>query len=204
MNPYAATRYKRVLLWAIVYAGIMALVGVIVLKQARRVNTLDFASGKLSLTVTKQKYTVGDTVGYTINNQLSAPITLLDLCPQEPLHVYAWKDNAWQRAHASATDATKCAANKQRTIAAGASVSGDYANWSSLFSNPGIYRIVLLASNYDGLAYADFQVAPKPTVAATPAPQVIYQQVYTPVYTPVYIPVQGSTGSSNGGRHGDD
>lgn len=202
MNQLATLRYKRLFLWALAYAVIMAIVGGVVLRQAHKVNTLDFAPGKLTLATTKQKYTVGDTVGYTITNQLNTPITLLDLCPQEPLHVYSWKDNAWQRVHASAADAQKCAANKQQTIAPGASISGDYANWATLFSSPGIYRIVLLASNYNGLAYADFQVAAKPAAAAaTPAPQVIYQQVYTPVYTPVYIPVQGGT---NGGGRGDD
>ena len=182
---------KRLIGWIIFYLILIAAFAATVYWQARRVNTLSFASGTLQLTTSKTKYTVGDPISYTLKNGLGYPIKLDNNCPQEPLYVYSWTNNSWVRIHDTA-DASTCAGEpKQRTIAAGASYTQSFANWTNLFSKPGIYRIVGLATNYTALPYTDFQVVSNSSAAQ---PQIIIQKVITPIY----ITVPG------GGGGGDD
>jgi len=46
-------------------------------------------------------------------------------------------------------------------LAAGTSYTQNFTNWPNLFSKPGIYRLVELATNYTALPYTDFQVVAK-------------------------------------------
>lgn len=194
-------RFRRIMDWSIFYILLIAIFALVIYWQAKDVNTLGFAKGTIDLTTTKSKYTVGESVAYTLTNKLQETLTLPSACPLEPLAVYKWDNSKWTRIHAT-TDANTCVTMPAQTnLAAGASITQSFDSWKSLFAETGIYRIVALATNYTSLPYADFQVvAPVTTTQVqTPAPQIIYQNVYTPVYIPV---PSGSTGGT--GRGGDD
>ncbi len=189
---------KRLIGWIIFYLILIAGFTFAVYLQSQRINTLGFANGTLQLSVPKTQFTVGDPVSYTLKNGLNEPITFANTCPQEPVFVYSWTNNSWVRIHDIASAST-CAGNpKQLTIPTGGNYTQSFANWPNLFNKPGIYRIVLLASNYTALPYADFRVVPKPVKPAVQT-QVIIQKVITPVY----ITVPSSGGGGNGGG-GDD
>lgn len=199
-NMRQRNRRKRFAGWTLFYAVVFAVFLLVIFWQARRVNTLEFPRGQLELTTSKTKYTAGDTVTYTIKNGLSTSVKLVSRCPQEPLHVYQWKNNQWARIHDTAKSSVCNGQPNQTVVQSGGSFTGNYKNWSSLFAKPGIYRLVALANNYTALPYADFQVVAKPKPAI---PQIIYKPVYTPVYTPVYIPAP-SGGGGDGGGGGDN
>lgn len=183
---------KRLVSWVAVYLIILALFLVSIIRQGNKVNTLGFASGQILLSVSKTKYTVGDSISYTIENGLNMPITLENHCPNEPLHVYQWENDQWIRIHSQANQSVCTNQPKQIQIPANSSITRSYADWPKLFNKPGIYRIVAFADNYTALPYADFQVVDKP--APAPAPQIIYKPVYTPIYTPIYVNGGGDRG----------
>lgn len=196
---------KRLAGWLVFYAMLIALFIFSFYSQAKKVNTLNFASGQISLTTSKTKYTVGDQISYTLKNGLSQPITLLNDCPQEPLFVYSWNNNSWVRVHDTAAASTCTNEPKTRTIPAGGSYSQSLSNWPNLFSKPGIYRLVMFANNYTALPYTDFQVVAKPVVVAPKIQtrtQVIIQKVITPVY--ISVPSSGGGGDGGGGGGGDN
>ncbi|HVC36529.1 MAG TPA: hypothetical protein VNE40_03780 [Candidatus Dormibacteraeota bacterium] len=184
---------KRLFGWIFFYLLVLAIVVAIVYLQGSKVNTLELPNGQLQLTVSKSKYTVGDTVQFTIRNNFSSPIYLLNKCPQELLHVYQFKNSAWERIHDTATSSSCSSAQQKITIPPGTSTTKTYADWPNLFSKPGIYRLVAFADNYPNLAYADFQVVQSSKPIPLPAPLIIYK----PVYTPIYIPVTGGGGGDN-------
>lgn len=193
---------KRLIGWILLYLLLIAAFAFAVYWQAKRVNTLSFASGTLQLTTSKTKYTVGETVRYTIKNNLSKPVTLINTCPEEPLYIYSWTNNAWMRIHATAAASACTNEPKQRTVAAGGSYTQSLDKWPNLFKKPGIYRIVGLATNYTALPYADFQVVakpvtPKPQVQVQTRTQIVIQKVITPIY--ITVPSNGSTSGGDGG-----
>ncbi len=202
---YERNRRKRLTGWIIFYLLVVAIFALTVYLQAQGVNTLNFVNGALQLTTPKTKYTVGDTIGYTLKNSLSQPVTLVNTCPQEPLYVYTWTNNSWVRIHDVAAASVCAGEPKRQTIPVGGSYTQSFANWPHLFQKPGIYRIVGLATNYTALPYADFQVVAKP-VAPTPPQievQIQKQVIIQKVITPVYVPVP-STGGGGGGGSADD
>ena len=166
--------------------------------QSNKVNTLQFPGGEILVSTSKTKYTVGDTINYSITNKLVNPITLINHCPNEPLHIYVWKNYEWVRIH-SKENSSQCVSTKNFTIMPNKTMKFNFNNYPKLFNNPGIYRIVAYADNYTALPYADFEVVAKPSPA--PSPQIIYKPVYTPVYTPIYVPTTsgGDHSSSSGG-----
>ena len=190
---------KRFIGWILLYLILIALFFFAVYWQVKKVNTLNFANGIIQLTTSKTKYTVGDTIGYTIKNGLNQPIVLINRCPHSPLYVYTWTNNAWVRIHDTANQSVCASQPKQKTIGSGQSYTQTFANWPKLFSKPGIYRIVELATNYTALPYADFQVVAKPV-----APKVQTQVVIQKVITPIYITVPSSGGDGGGGGGGKD
>lgn len=194
---------KRLFGWILLYLVLLAGFAFNVYWQAKRVNTLTFASGTLQLTTSKTTYTVGDPINYTLKNGLSTPITLLNTCPQEPLYVYSWANNSWVRIHDTAA-ASACAGEpKQHTIPAGGTYVQSFANWPHLFNKPGIYRIVALASNYTALPYTDFRVEAKPVPPKVQTrTQIVIQKVVTPIY--IQVPTQRSGGGDGGGGGGHD
>lgn len=194
---------KRMAGWALLYMLLIAGVIYAVYSQAKRVNTLNFANGQIQLVTSKTKYTVGDTISYTLKNGLTEPITLKNNCPQEPFYVYSWTNNSWVRITATASASACNGQPKQYTIKPGGSLTNNFANWKSLFNKPGIYRIVGLASNYTALPYADFQVVPKPVVIKPKVQtQIVIQKVITPVY--IQVPTSSGGGDHSSGGGGDN
>ncbi len=194
---YVKHRTRRIVLTVLFYILLFVAFLFVMYQQANKVNTLEFASGQIELTTSKTKYTVGDTITYTIKNGLNTPITLLFDCPNQPFHVYQWTNNQWVAMTAKAKQSACSNLPNQVKLAPNASLTKNYSAWPKLFNKPGIYRIVAYANNYTALPYADFQVVDKPTPA--PAPVVIYKPVYTPVYTPIYVQSSGGDHSSGGG-----
>ncbi len=194
---------KRLAGWVVLYLLLITCFGFAIYWQANRVNTLGFASGKMQLTTSKTKYTVGDTISYTLKSSLNQPITFINSCPKEPLYVYTWSNNSWVRIHDTAAASACNNEPLQRTIAAGGSYTQDFTNWPNLFNKPGIYRIVGLAANYTALPYADFQVVAKPVAPTVQTrTQVIIQKIITPIY--ITVPNSGGGGGDGGGGGGDN
>lgn len=177
-------RRKRLIGWVVFYLSLIMTFIAVVYWQAGSVSTFNFASGTLQLTTSKTRYTVGDTVRYTLKNGLSQPVTFVNSCPQEPLYIYSWIKNSWVRIHDTARRSTCVGQPKQHTIPAGGSYTQSFADWPKLFDKPGIYRIVGLATNYTALPYADFQVISKSNAPQTQT-QIIIQKIITPIYIPV-------------------
>ena len=176
----------RIVSWILFYGLIFSMFLAVIYWQSNNVNTLEFPTGVLQLTTSKQKYIVGDIVSYTIKNGLSTAVKYVNKCPKEPLHVYQWESNQWVRIHNQANKSTCLNQPTQITIQPNSSLTKNFAAWKNLFSKPGIYRVVAFADNYTALPYADFQVIDK---ASPPQkPLIIYKPVYTPVYTPIYVP----------------
>lgn len=190
--------HKRFFGWLLLYIAIILLFLAYVYRQGSKINTLQLPSGEIQLTTSKSKYTVGDTVSFTIKNTFSSPVYMVDKCPQELLHVYQFKNSAWVRLHDNAKSSACPVDKKTVAISAGKSITENYANWPQLFNSPGIYRIAAFADNYPTIAYADFLVVAKPLKPLpAPAPLVIYKPVYTPVYTPIYIPAPNRDGGGD-------
>ena len=202
LTPALATirernKHKRVFGWIFLYVVLIATFVFSVYWQAKRVNTLGLASGRLQLTTSKSTYTIGDSISYTLKNNLEKPITLVTSCPQEPLYVYSWANNAWARIHDTATASACSGEPPQQTIPVGGSYTQTFDKWPNLFDKPGIYRIVSLATNYTALPYADFQVIAKPVVIQPKVEtqtQIIIQKVITPVY--ITVPSSGGGGDN--------
>jgi hypothetical protein len=194
-------KIKRLTGWALLYLVLIALFIFAIYWQTKRVNTLNFANGEIQLTTSKTKYTVGDSISYTLKNDLSEPITLVNTCPQNPLFAYEWSNNSWIRIHDTASSSACLNQPKQRILPVGGTYTQSFDNWPNLFNKPGIYRIVGLATNYTALPYADFQVVAKPVpVKVQTQTQVIIQKVITPIYIPV--PVTSGSGGGGGGDSG--
>lgn len=188
---------KRFVSWIVLYVLIFVAFLALIYHQSSKVDTLEFPSGQLQITTSAAKYTAGNTIHYTLKNNLVSPITIVSHCPQEPLHVYQWENNQWVRIHDTANTTICSKYPKQLTVPPNGSIHASYADWPNLFKKPGIYRIVAFADNYPELPYADFQVVPKPTPAV--APKTVYIPVYTPVYKQIYLPAPTQAAPRDGG-----
>lgn len=190
---------KRLVGWVVLYLLLTLSFVFAVYWHAKHVNTLNFASGEMQLTTSKTKYTVGDTISYTLKNVLNQPITFINTCPNEPLYVYSWTNNSsWVRIHDVSVASACVGEPKQRTIAAGKSYTQNFTKWPNLFNKPGLYRIVGLATNYTALPFTDFEVVAKPIPPAIQVQvQTRTQVIIQKVITPVYITVPSSGGGDN-------
>ena len=196
-NPklYARNRRKRVAGWTAFYLVLLAAFIFVIIWQSHKVNIYQFPNGVIQLSVSKAKYTVGQTVAFEIHNGLSNSIQLVNKCPNPPLHIYQWESGQWIGMSAAAKN-SNCNGQHFIAIKPGQTYKSNYKNWPKLFNKPGIYRVVAFASNYTALPYADFQIVGK---QIQQAPKIIYKPVYTPVYTPVYVKSGG-----DGGGGGDN
>ncbi len=191
-------KHKRLVGWVLIYLLLIICFILAIYWQTKRVNTLNFASGAMQLTTSKSKYTVGDSINYTLKNGLSQPITFINTCPKEPLYVYSWNNNSWTRIHDTAVASICDGEPRQRIVAANGSYTQSFNSWPNLFDKPGIYRIVGFATNYTALPYADFQVVAKPVAFKVQTrTQIIIQKVITPIY--ITVPSSGSTSGGDGG-----
>ncbi len=195
---------KRLIGWVLFYSFLLFVFLVFFIKQISKVNTLQFATGQLQLTTSKIQYVSGDSINFTLTNNFNLPITLINKCPKPWLHVFNYNNGVWNQI-SSSTSASNCTSQASDLIInPHKSITENYDYWKSIFTNPGIYRIAILAENYPSISYADFQVIAKPVVLAAPSPVVIYKPVYTPVYVPQYTSSGGSDGGGGGGGGGDN
>lgn len=119
-----------------------------------------FPSGQITLSTNKERYQPKDTIKFTIKNNFPTKIYVNNNCPEEPLYVYKWQDDAWKqiRAKAESKD-SKCYTQPRKVaIQPNSELSYDFSDWPSLFAKPGVYRIVMSIDHYDDLPYADFVV----------------------------------------------
>lgn len=152
---------------------------VFVYGQGRQIPIYALPDGQITLRTNKTMYAVGETVTYSIVNGLSSPITLVNKCPQQPLHVYQWQNGAWVSIQ-DISDTVSCTDQPTPiTIAANNTYTATYAKWPTLFHAAGIYRIVAYTTNYAELPYADFIVG-SPS-QSTSTPNVIYKPIYIPL-----------------------
>jgi len=161
-------------IWVVVYILIIAAITYVVGAVAEQIDTHTLPVGKVQLTVPYSKYLVGETVSYTIKNGYNSTVYIVNDCPGEPLAVYFRQGGKWVRVHDQAS--LKDCPGEQRdvSVAAGKSISGNFAPWRHLFSKPGKYRIVASIEHYDSLPYQEFEVVAKvvaPEVTQTPATQ---------------------------------
>lgn len=187
-NSHQVVRHRnhsrRVFGWIVIYLLIFGAFLAVTYRQSIKVNTLDFPSGQIQLVVSKTQYTVGDTITYTIKNGLTNSITLVNNCPQEPLHIYQWINSSWVRIHDTANVSVCTNQPRQLDIAAGGTITKDLSAWPNLFSKPGIYRLVAFADNYANIPYVDFQVVASAQPIPVSTPQVIYKTIIQRVLVP--------------------
>ena len=191
----ASQRFQR---WTLLYITIIFAGFILINHQLHRATSRVLPSGTLQLVATQLQYKLGQTVSVKLLNNLDTPVVMNLRCPQEPLSVYRWEQNRWVRIH-DTIETAKCGAPTTVTVASGGTYTVSYANWSSLFNTPGIYRVAALATNYDGLAYTDFIVQAPPVTVKAPAPQIQPIYIYKPVYVPIYVPSGGGGGDSSSG-----
>lgn len=190
---------KRIIGWILIYLLIIFVFIFVIYYQARKVNTLGFVQGQITLNSSKAIYTVGDQISYTITNGLSSTISLVNNCPKPLLYVYQWESNQWVSITSQANSKSCSSNSKLIPITSGSSYHGNFANAPQLFSKPGIFRLVAFANNYQSLPYVDFEVVAKPTVA--PGPKIIYQPTPVYIYQTVPAPSTYTGGDSSSGTY---
>jgi len=190
-------KLNRFIGWTMFYVLLFVVFGLVINGRVHNVSTKIIPNGQISLVASKIKYTVGDSVQVQITNGLNSALVYNNHCPQEPLSVYRFENNGWSRIHSTIDNSACAGLQKNVSIAPGASYSINYAPWSQLFSQPGIYRIAALADNYNGLAYADIDVVAPASKPVAPSTQIIYKTVYTPIYIQVQTPTTTSSTPTN-------
>ena len=197
---YNKNHNRRLIAWSGLYIVLIVVFLIVFLSQIIKVNTLQLPVGYLQLVSQKTKYTVGDTVSFSLLNGYNSPIQLYNKCPAPWLHIYEYKNQIWNEISAKTTSSNCLTQPQILTIKSHQTITENYKLWPSLFNTPGIYRLVVFANNDPTIAYTDFQVVAKQVVLTAPSPVVIYK----PVYTPVYVPVSGGSDGGGGGTVGQD
>lgn len=157
--------------WALFYVAIIIaiLAGLYWLGTTLRAYTIP--EGTVELDIPYSKYLVGETITFSVKNNFTSSVTILNDCPEEPLAVYRKESGAWKRIH---TEASIVCSESMRTIVLkpGETRTGSFAHWKKLFTTPGNYRVALFVEYFDTVSYQDFEVIKKPVVkkVTTPAP----------------------------------
>lgn len=122
-------RIKRLIEWIIFYVLVIVTFLMFIYMQAKDVNTLGFTTGQIDLTTSKSKYTVSDSISYTITNNLASSIVIDSSCPSEPLHIYKWDNSTWTRIHDTASITACGAIPTQQSLVPGTSVTRTFDAW---------------------------------------------------------------------------
>jgi len=157
--------HKLRLIWVILYIIISVVVIYVAVQAADKIKTHTLPTGKVQLTIPYSKYLVGEKIGYTIKNEYTSPIYIINSCPSEPLTVYRQESGKWVRQHYEAKLKDCPDEDRQISVDAGQTVGGSFANWHNLFKRPGKYRVVAVIEHYDSLPYQEFEVV-EPSVAS--------------------------------------
>lgn len=158
--------------WIAIYCLVIVSIVFVVVIVADQIKTHILPTGQVKLTVPYSKYLVGETVSYTLKNNYNSSVYIINNCPSEPLAVYRLEKDKWIRQHDQASKSECAGENRQVSIAAGDSISGNFAPWHHLFSQPGKYRLVAVVEHYNSLPYQEFEVvAANVSTVSTPIKQ---------------------------------
>lgn len=147
------------LLAAIVFIGVFLLV-------AGRIRTYYMPTGAVQLNIPYNTYLVGEPITFTLTNNYDSAIYINNKCPQEPLAVYRQEGGKWVRLHDNTSVANCKNTDRQVKVASSGTQSGSYANWPTLFSQPGKYRVVAYVEYFNIAPYQDFEVIARPPIPA--------------------------------------
>lgn len=202
---HAANPWRARSIWAIVFAGITLSITLVLFHTYGRIETYSLPSGGVQLSVPYSRYLVGETVSFTVTNNFNSSIYVSNGCPSEPLNVYRYENNAWVRIHAT-TELKNCQ-NQERSVAVPAhhSMTATFANWPSLFSQPGKYRIAMQVQFYNQVPYQDFEIISPPpvAVATTTQPATTTSQSAAPKSTATTTaPIAATPAANTGGTSG--
>ncbi len=160
--------FKLSLFWVVVYILIAGFIIGGANIAANQVRTHTLPTGDVTLSILYSKYVVGESVNFTIKNNYNSSISILNNCPAEPLAVYRQaSDGSWIRQHDYASYGACSTEQRQVSVAAGQSVSGNFDPWPNLFVNPGKYRVVAFVEYYNALPYQEFEVVAPKTASTT-------------------------------------
>lgn len=165
--------------WAVFYVSLMTGALFLLYSIGQTLVSRTIPAGNIKLSVTKQHYKMGEAVQFTIKNNFTSQVYVNNACPEEPLLVYKWDGRQWTGVHKTIAKSLCKDQKRQIVIAAHESTEGSYVLWQELFNTPGLYRIVAVVNNYNGLPFADFEVM-KPPPTAEPATETIINNNTTP------------------------
>lgn len=158
MNPFKVLHYNRLIGWLVFYGLVIGLTIGTVIVASHHVDHNVLPAGKVRLTMSQQRYKMGDSVVFTVSNDFTKTVYVTNNCPTEPLAVYRWDGKTWLRVHDRVPQSECPDQSRQVPIRAESSVSSSYDNWQHLFATPGIYRIAVPVDGYDDYPYQDIEV----------------------------------------------
>lgn len=154
------------LMWSLFYLIAASIFVGGFLLVAGRIRTYYMPTGAVLLNIPYKTYLVGEPITFTLTNNYDSAIFVNNKCPQEPLAVYRQEGGEWVRLHGS-TSLTNCKnTDRQVKVESGGTQSGSYANWPTLFSQPGKYRVVAYVEYFNIAPYQDFEVIIRPPLPA--------------------------------------
>lgn len=157
-TPSKMTKYR--LMWVGIYVLIFVLSGVFAYYIMHERAEDHLPSGFVDLKVSSTQYNIGDSIDFTVYNYYPVEIFVLNQCPNEPLHVFKWNENKWEQIHAKADKENSSCSKQSRKIAipANGSLTYNFNDWPDLFTDPGVYRLVMSVDHSNDLPYQDFRI----------------------------------------------
>lgn len=174
------------LLWVLFY---LLIIGGAVVYANNLYNEHDqdrLPSGYIELLVNKTEYQLGEVVEFTVVNHFPTTIYVTNHCPNEPLNVYRWENEAWVQLHAVAqNDEVECPTQERNVaIPTESSRSYNFSDWPTLFAVPGVYRIAMVIDHYSDVPFQDFVVLEPAEEIEVMEAERVQQQVPLPVPVP--------------------
>ncbi|HEV2403727.1 MAG TPA: hypothetical protein VGS08_06030 [Candidatus Saccharimonadales bacterium] len=112
----------------------------------------------LAIITSQAVYHSGEIVTATLANSSDVNVFVVNNCPNNPLAVYRQVQGRWVRITATAPIAICAGDPSTYEIPASSKLTTDYRHWPSLFTQPGLYRIVFTPEFYTQGASVDFRV----------------------------------------------
>ena len=140
-------------------------------------------NGTIELVTDKEQYQLGEEIEFTVHNHFPTTVYITNHCPNEPLHVFRWVDEAWLQLHDIATSENSACYGQERNVAISSESSRSYTfnDWPNLFTEPGVYRIAMEVDHYNDIPFQDFVILePQEVVQVKEEPTYIYRQQPTP------------------------
>jgi hypothetical protein len=158
--------------WVVLYAAFFVGAGVFATSVYREYSEHVLPEGYIELRVSKTQYQPGEVVEFTVVNHFPTPVYVTNECPEEPLNVYRWENNAWVQLHERALSPDSECYQEARNvlIPSEGSRTYSYKDWPHLFERPGVYRIAAALDYYNELPFQDFVVLKPAVTVQTPVP----------------------------------